>query len=525
MKKAYKIVIWTILAIAVFSMGYYLRAYIPTHKDLPGSPYEVYSSPYQQKILNTGLVKDYTDKATRYPTSHFLAGILNPIFGNLYIVYILGAVTIFFLGKEITNRNWGGFLAFSIYALSHENLLQYTRIIRPSGICYLFIWTALLFFLKYLKNKKNYNLIIFVISSLLALTSYHTGASAIIMLLIGLSASLIYSAQLNRKILICIMAITAFYIAWIKLFDPSQLTTITDSLIAAGTPKGLVLITSALLSLACLFLIRKFNFLQSEYIPLIMLIPASILIFSKCNFFASLLSLGIKNYYSSVITLNNYIAQALLTHVYLLLLLPVLFKKELKPGYLVLRGWLIGLILISGGLILRNYYARIFDYSFPLTFALFALYWCKKKRFRIFIITATITLLFISQLIIYNDPFTMRRYYNQNEIESAQKIITLNLNGTTASDLRTSALFSYLGKKNIRFGRAGYKLHDTIFYEYEDISNLKIDYIILSNSMKTILYATNFETTPVDDKFFEYYKDNFKQIYNDDLMYVYKIRP
>ena len=98
------------------------------------------------------------------------------------------------LGKEISGKNLGGFLAFSLYALAPENLLQFMRTIGTSGACYIFMWAGLLFFIKYLKLKKNYNLIFFAVFSLLALTSYHTGATALIMLLIGLLISLIYSS-------------------------------------------------------------------------------------------------------------------------------------------------------------------------------------------------------------------------------------------------------------------------------------------------------------------------------------------
>ncbi len=525
MEKKYKIML-IIFAIIIFSVGYYLRAYIPLHKALPYSPYEAFTS--QQKLLGRGEATDFIDKATRYPTSYLLARFLNPIFGNLYIIYILGAIIIFFLGKELTNKNLGGFLAFSLYCLASENLLQYIRTIGTSGTCYIFMWASLLFFVRYLKseNKKNLNLVLFAIFSLLALTSYHTGATAMIMLIIGLLISLIYSKQVDKKVIFSFAGIIIFYIIWISIFDVSQIILIKNSIINLSFLKIFFIIVLFLLLVLCLFLLGKIKFLQSEYIPLTILIPLAILIFSKFNFFGFLLSLGVKNYYSSPITLNNYIAQALLTHIYLLILPPVLFKKELGPRGLFLRGWFIGLILISGGLLTQNYYAKIFDYSFPLMFILFSLYWTKKKKFRIFIITSTIILLIISQLMIYNDPFTMRRYYNAEEIKSAENIISLNLNGTIASDLRTAALFSYLGRKDIKFGKEGYELHETIFYGYENknLTELGVDYIILSESMKTIVYAMNFETTPLSEKDLFYYSDNFKEVYNDGLMYVYEIK-
>jgi hypothetical protein len=533
MKRKHKIII-IIAAIIIFFMGYYLRAYLPLYKFLPLSPYEAFASEQNYSLLNKGFTKDFTDKATRYPTTFLFQRFLNPIFGNLYLIYIFGAIIIFFLGKEITNKYFGGFLAFSIYALAPENLLQYMRTIGASGSCYIFMWASLLFFIRYLKKEKNYNLILFTVFTLLALTSYHTGATAMIMILIGLAISLFYSStksegseiscKIDRKIILSFLGIIIFYIFWVKTFDPSQFITIINSFKGTSNLNILIIIFSFLLLITGLFLAGKVKFLQSEYLPLIFLIISAILIFSKFNFFSFLLVLGVKNYYSSSVTLNNYIAQALLVHVYILILLPTLSKKQLKPEQLVLRGWFIGLILIAGGLVMEHYYARIFDYSFPLMSILFALFWCKKKKFRTIIITATIILLISSQLMIYNDPFTMRRYYNQEEVQSAEGIIKLNLNGTIASDLRTAALFSYLGKKDIKFGRANYELHNTLFYEYENINNLEINYVILSESMKTIVYAMSFETTPINKEVFEYYRNNFKEVYNDKLMYVYEIK-
>lgn len=541
-KKEHRIIAAALFVLVIFSIGYYLRAYIQLHKYLPYSPYEVFTSMHEIRFFKTGMASDFADKAARYPTVHLLAGILNPIFGNLYLVYILGAIVIFFLGKEISHKNFGGLLAFSIYALAPENLLQYTktissRYINNSGMSYVFMWAALLFLIRYLKKRKYFPLVFFIIFSLLTLTSYHTAACALVMLLIGLWISLIiYSLskatdseipiKIDKKFVISSIGLIVFYMAWIRIFDPSQVVVIKQALLGINNARIFIIMISFLLLLAFLFLLRNVRFLRSEFIPLIILFPSAILIFSNLHFFQGLLRMGVKNYYSSAITLNNYVAQALLVHVYILLLLPVLFKKETDPQEVFLRGWLIGLTLIFSGLTLAYFYARIFDYSFPLMSVLFGLYWCKKERFRMFIISVTLILLIISQLRIYNDPFTMRRYYNRNEIDSAKKIIVLNLGGAGASDLRTAALFSYLGKGYIEFGRSGHLLHDAIFYEHRNIPRLKgIDYFILSESMRNIVYSTDFETTPVDDKFFEYYKNNFNQIYNDGLMYVYEIKP
>ena len=222
-------------------------------------------------------------------------------------------------------------------------------------------------------------------------------------------------------------------------------------------------------------------------------------------------------------TLNNYLAQALLTHVYVIILLPYLFKRDLSEKFILLRGWLIGLVLVFLALLTQKYYARIFDYSFPLMFVLFGLYWSKKRPFRIIVVTLTIAFLIISQLMIFHDPFTMRRYYNVDEMDSAKNVIGLGLDGVFASDLRTSALFSYLDKKDVLFGNSGEPLHDKLFYEYQNITDLNVNYVILSKYMKYIVYDANFETKPISDEVFGYYDSNFEKVYDDEVLKVYKI--
>ena len=534
MKKQYKILL-ILIAIIIFIIGYYLRAYLPLNTALPGSPYEVYTSENNYSLLNKDpLIKDFSDKATRYPLSHILKELLEPILGNLYIIYILGAIIVFFLGKELTDSDLGGVLAFSIYALSPENLLQYTRKIETSSTCYILTWAGLLFFVRYLKNQKNKNIFLFTLLSILALLSYHSGGTAIILLIIGISISLAYSnyeKKEKKNILIAFSIIAIFYIIWTKTFDRYQLefmrnglTAIFNFIIFSGFLKIFLVILALAMVVLILVYLRKASFLESEYIPLLALIPSTILIFSKYGFFNKLLFLGVKNYYSSAITLNNYLAQALLTHTYILILIPSILKKDLSKKAMFLRGWLFGLILVFLGLAIEKFHARIFDYSFPLMFVLFAVYWTKKTKFRKIVVPATIILLIISQLMIYNDPFTMRRYYNQEEIDSAQKIINLNLNGTVASDLRTSALFSYLGKTDVLFGLSQESIHSWIFYDYQNSSSLNINYVILSESMKEIVYDLNFETKPLPNKTFEYYEKNHEKLYDDGLMKVYKIK-
>ena len=519
MKKQNKIILWILLTILVFLIGYYLRAYLPIHKALAYSPYEAF--------VKSPIRTEFIGKTGAYPIANLIKSIIPEFLKPAYIVYIFGAIIIFLLGKEITKKNLGGFLAFLLYSISSENLLQYTKDLTHSGLCYIFTWIALLFLLKYLKNKKNHQIIFFTIFSLFALTTYHTGATATIMLFLGLLISLIYSKKLDKKILFSLIGLGIFYFFWVKIFDPFQINMIINAFKNTGTTGTLVIFFSAIIFITLLFSIKNLKFLQSEYIPLILLIPSAILIFSKTHFFKIFLNLGVNNYYASAITLNNYLAQAILTHSYIFLLLPIFFRKNISKRALLLRGWFIGLVIISIGLIFEHYYARIFDYSFPLMFILFAIYWSKPRKFRKIIVISTVTLLIISQLMIYNDPFTMRRYYNQNEIDSVQNIINLNIlpeDATIASDLRTAALFSYLGKTGIEFGEAKKKLHPTIFYNPQNLKNHNISYIILSESMRNIVYAMSFETKPLNQETFDFYDSNFDQIYKNNLIYIYQIK-
>ena len=193
MKKNLAVFIFSV--IFLFLVGYYLRAYLPLHKFLPYSPYEAYTSKYDYTMLSQGPIKDFSDKQTRYPVTILIQKLTNPIFGNLYLIFILGSVVLFFLGKEISGKNLGGFLAFSLFAVSSENLLYYTRTVGTSGLCYIFMWTSFLFLIKYLKSENKNYLFAFLAFSLLTLTSYHTGASAFALILLGILISFFYSQK------------------------------------------------------------------------------------------------------------------------------------------------------------------------------------------------------------------------------------------------------------------------------------------------------------------------------------------
>ncbi|MBP7708095.1 hypothetical protein KA107_00280 [Candidatus Pacearchaeota archaeon] len=508
----------------VFILGYYLRSYIPTHADLPGSPYEVYSSNTPDKLLSSGEVHDYKDKATRYPVSQIINSFLPKFFKEIYLAYILGAVAIFFLGKELSQRNLGGFLAFAGYALAGENLLAYMTTIGSSSLCYIFIWTSLLFLIKYTKNKQNSFLILFIMTSLLSLMTYHTGATALIMILLGMFVSFIYSKTIDRKIIYSFIFILMFYLSWLILFDVSQINLVLNSINGHGKMFVFFAILTSLLILLGLFIISRIKFLRSEYFPLGALILSGFLTFYQGDIFSKILSLGVDNYYVSNITLNNYFAQAILLHVYAFALIPLIFKKNLNEETIFLRGWFLGLGIVFVGLYFEGYLARILDYSFPLTFILFSLYWLKHEKFRKTVVVGTLILLTISQLMIYNDPYSMRRYYTSEETVSAKNIIDLNFTGTIASDLRTSALFSHFGKRDVLFAREDQKLHKYIFYSPEKVRELNVSYVILSENMRVIVYGMNFETTPLTQETFNYYDRNFEKVYEDKTMKVYKIK-
>lgn len=541
-RKKVKIILWLLTIVAIFIVGYYLRAYYTINSALPLSPYETFKTSNEQSFLMPTSADDaFTNKSVSYPTSYLLEFIVEPIIGNFYLIYLLGAIAIFFLGKLISGNNLGGFLAFALFTVSSENLIQYTSIIIPSGLCYVFIWFGLLFFLKYLKKSQDINLLLFNVLMMLAITTYHTGAMAAIIIFSGFIILNIFSNRtIDKKILLSFFSLITYYLIWILMIDQDQFKIFNILYTKINLEKIGFLIILILLTFLIIKIIKKVKWIESEYIPLIFLIPSTILIFSQNNFFNNLLSLGVTNYYSSTITLNNYIAQALLVNIYLIMLLPKLFKKELNNKYFFITGWLLGLIIISGGLIIENLYARIFDYSFPLMFVLFGLYWSQKTKFRNIVVPITIVLLIISQLIVFHDPFSMRRYYNQNEINSAKKIAQdKNIDGTISSDLRTSALLRYSGRQNVYYSLTDDK-HLWMFYDYKNalihldnlanslsikqLRNANHDiYVVLSRSMETIVYAANFETKPIGEEVFEYYKNNYKEVYNDGLMMVYLI--
>ena len=523
-----------LLLISVFILGYFLRAYVPINHELPYSPYEAFSASVQdQNLLPKGEDKSFTDKTMRYPTSIIAGQMFNQFFGDFYIIYLLGFVAVFLLGVELTSNRYGGILALLLYAVSSENLLQYTRFTSNSGLCYVLILFSIYFLTRYLKTKKLHHLILYILASVLALTSYHTGATALIMIIIGICVSMLYSKRYDIMVLLSSFGLFIFYIVWLVLFDLHQIELISHALIIEPINLlALLMLASSVLMLVLLFqkqLIKFFSIriFQSEYLPLLALIPASLLIFFNIPLQQIFTSVGTTNYYISNTTFNNYLAQIVLTHVYLITLFPIFIREKIRTNDIIKRGWLIGLIGIIVGLVAENFFSRIPDYSFLLMFILFATYWAYHKRFRKTVVIGTLILLVISQMMIFHDPFTQRRYYETEEIESARNIIELQLNGTFASDLRTAALFKYLNENDVKFSMAHENLHRKLFYNYKKTKfiegNDAVDFVILTKAMESIVYATNFQTTPLKNDIYEYYSGNHSEIYDDGVMFVYKL--
>jgi len=535
-----KLIAWIIIISAVFLFGYYLRAYFSLYKPLPFSPYDAF---FEANLFKDSLhqhLDQFSAKALEYPVGYYLSLWLRTFFTHIYIIYIAGCLLFYFIGKEISGSRLGGALALFAYAVGSENLIQYSGIAYPSGLCHISILAALLSLLKYLKSDRKVFLIAFFLASLLALTSYHTGAVAYLAIMLGILAAMIFSKfNIDKKFLISFLLLALFYALMILKIDLPQINLISGAL---SNINWLIFFPAAtalaLLAAFAIFILRDIKRLRSEYLPLLALFPAAFLIFAKIDFFSPLLQLGAANYYSTAVTLNNYLAQALLLHIYFISMLGKIYAPTEDKKILLIRGWIIGLAIISLGLILEHYFSRILDYTFPLMFILFGWYWSEHAKFRKTVVFSTIALLIISQLMIFNDPFSMRRYYNQNEIDSAKNIVSLDLNGVMISDLRTTALLNYLGDKNAAFPPDD-RRYSLLFYKFEKLTIAKLAlksyphiyypsyapdyYLVLSQSMKTIIYSTNFETEPLTDKIFDYYDGRFKKVYDDGLMRVYLI--
>lgn len=537
-------VFWLFFLILTFLIGYFLRSYYSIFKYLPYSPYDLF---FETNLFGKNLGLDlFSAKVLNYPLGYYLSLISRINFKYVYLTYIFGSLIFFLFGQELSGQKIGGILVTIGFAVGYENLIQYTGITYPSGLSYVLIITSLYFLYKYFINRRLFWLCLFWLSGTAVLFTYHTGAGAFFLILIGILISLLISPKpLDKRLLLSFLSLWAIYLMVLILMDPQQLLLINDSFSTLGLRTFFV--SLALLGAGVIIVIAftKFNLNQTNqhFLLLASISVALILISLPFNVFQPLLKLGTLNYFSSALTLNNYLAQAVLFHIYLVFFLKDLIFASLDDKKIFLRGWLIGLFLIFTTFSIAKYHVRILDYSFPLMFLFFGWYWSDKTKYRILTVATVVILLVFSQFRIFSDPFSARRYYDIAEAQTAQKIIDLNLDGVMLSDLRTSALFEYLGKDDVLFFNSESQEHNWLFYKPEKIQNYKYPsqlqrnknsiyvyktpnyYLILSQKMKQLVYSTNFQTKPLDQWLFAFFDKNYQKVYSDDQMMVYLIHP
>lgn len=532
---------WMIAVLAVFAIGYWLRSCLSLISPLPFSPYDLFfdSNLFGAK-LGTKALDFFSYKVLAYPVGYYLSLWSRLWAEHVYLAYILGCLAFFHLGKEISGRKLGGFLALCGFALGAENIIRYTGITYPSGICYVAIAAALYFSYKYFSSGRDGWLIAFFACGLLAITSYHTGAAAFLALTAGIFlARLLSSKELDKKFLISIVFLTGIYSYLTLTLDYPQVALIAGALRKLSGAH--VIMAGAILALLASLstIARKTSLLKSPYLPLAAVVAAAILIILKTSPFGWLLSMGPDSYYSSAVTLNNYFAQAVLFGIYLLPGIGLAFSRDDEKA-LLMRGWVIGLAMLSVGLVAEGYYARMLDYLLPLSFVLFGWYWSQSRRFRKTVVIATIALATLSQVMILRDPFTLRRYYTSQETASAEKIASLKIDGILVTDLRTAALLNHFGQKAF-FLDSDSKEYRYLFYDFEKVKSYPFGngiktsendiptpassdyYLVLSRSMQTVLYSTNFPTTPLSGQALGFYQANFPVLYDDGLMSVYHL--
>lgn len=514
--------------IVMFGVGYYLRSYNSLHHYLPYSPYEAFEENYHLYNASKGEVVHFTDKIILYPTKLLIGSLVNKYLGDFYLVYCLGFLAIFLLGWELTGSKTGGLFSVSIFTIAPENFLYYTRsvLINDSGLCYVASFFSIYFLTRYLKTSRWIFISSFIVSGLIALTSYHTGASALTMIFVGLFVSLVYSKKNNWPMAIALCSLILFYFTWLYFIDTTQLALFKSAYNKISLPFILLGLLLTILLLLITFIGKRLKAKQLAWFGVVVLGVSVVLILTKFNVLNFLIvRLGVPHYYISAVTLNNYLAQILLTHWYIIVFIPLLWRRSLTEDQVVLRGWIIGVTLIAVGLAAERYFGRLPDYSFPLTYVLFAQYWVKTSQGRRLIVTATIVVIVISQFFIFNDPFTQRRYYTADEVKAAENIVNLHITNLMVSDLRTAALFRYVGKGDVIFYNADDEIYDYIFYNYHNIPNIGQDkYVVLTKAMKAIVYSNSFEMTPLDDKVFEYYNQRFTKVYDDGTMMLYDLK-
>src|SRR3989339_955499 len=389
----------------VLAAGYYLRSYLRRHHALAMSPYDAFIAGNLDYLAGGVRSLDiFTLKFFNYPTSFLLQCALEPVPYSGLIIFLLGALLIYLLAKEISHSWWGGFWAMSAFAVSTENLVQYTGYISAAGLCYVLSWAALFFLLRYLKNKGELNLLYFSIAAMVAVTTYHTGSLALMVVLLSVLGIQIFSYKvLDQKMLVSILGIFVFYVYWSIFFDLDQLLLLRAELMVADYSRILGIGFAVVAFFILVARLYRLKFLHSPLATVPLVGIGAWLIFSQTQLFVTLFAFVDANHYVSAVSLNNYLGQALLLNIYLWFAWPVIAKRDDASESIFLKGWLTGLLFIVVGLVVMGYLPRILDYVSPVIFILFGWYWSKNKNFGRVLAPVTILLLFVSELIIYQD--------------------------------------------------------------------------------------------------------------------------
>ncbi len=517
---------WGLLLLStIFLLGYQLRAYHDIHSFLPYSPYEAYDA----HTLERG-DRFFSDHIPLYPTKFLIRLVTETFFGSLYVLYLAGFVAVFLLGRFFSKNDLGGVLAVMLYAIAPDNLLQYTKtvLVNDSGVSYIAALFAILSLGAYLRSRLRVWLLLFFLCGVIALTSYHTGAAAFAIILLASLGSLALSSMLSISSAITIGGLLLLYSVWLIFVDPEQFAlfyqTVRPDMLAYALA-GLLVAVGVLF----LFSLSRFSkrlYSLSEWLPLLAVVSGALLLLSDTDIFGRLLGVSSDSggHYLSLLTLNSALAQALLVCLYSSMVVPFFSKRILNLEQTLLRGWMVGVVLVGVALIAGGYMSRIPDYLFPICYVFFACYWSDRFRFRKIVVIATVLLLVVAQLRILEDPFSQRRFYTLAEVESARAVAARNLAGPVMSDLRTAALLRYVGMSDVQFFSENSTEHHTLFYGYDQLyPSDDTSYVILTRAMRDVVYATNFQTTPLDASVYAFYRERFTEVYSDGIFYVYEL--
>ncbi len=564
MSKLNKKVTVLLLFMLLVSLGMYFKYFFHFISPLAQDAYSTFGINMQTKVTPVGKVgiSDkgfFYTKFSRYPGSTILDLLAKSITSlkSRYFLDILIFLIVYLLGREVTKSKLGGLLAVAVAAFSSENIIQVMKGFSRVTLSYAFSWFVFYLILKYFKTKSTKYLVLMTLFSFLIVISYHTGGTAFIMFLLcsNLFIWLTYGLGVRDilKYHLSSLIVFLFYWFWIFTFDKPQVELMIRPFLNLHL---LSLFTGVFLFFLLLLIIHKKRkyydklirfsekvipkliialFFMVSFSLMLFFLKPSIIEYLR-NFIIVLANtFWAKNYYISSTTLFVYITQFSLLHIYYLPLIPFFLKvlrpkTKLKPSESILLTWFLSLAVVVFGVVTQKFFTRVPDYTFPLAWFCFAFFWVKKVKFRKFIVPFTVAILIISLFAIYTEPFTMRRYYTHQEIDSVRGVInTFNPEDIIFSDLRTTSLLSDFGHHGVVFNISKSDIVNAFFYNISD-ENIcsfypRVEYAALSHNMKYIVNQENLQTTPLTQETFNKYKESkvLSQVYNDGLFEVYKL--